>query len=91
MIIDRDYVYIFGPEWEDELLECMEHDLLARRMMIQLGLSRDDIRHYYLTQPYFDHIYHLLLERRGDFVNDPVETILWAVYAAKDVRQRKAG
>lgn len=84
MLPDRDYVYVFGPEWADELLNCIERDHLAQGTMAQYGLTSEDLRNYYLAQPHFDRIYRLLLEGGDDFVNDPVDTLLYAVKSAKD-------
>jgi len=49
MIVDRDYVYVFGPEWADELLNFIERDPLAQSTMAQYGLTRDDVRSYWLN------------------------------------------
>lgn len=88
MIIDRDYVYVFGPEWADELLNFIERDPLAQGTMAQYELTPDDVRSYYLAQPHFDQIYHQLIENGDDFVHDPVETLLQAVKMTKDAAQQ---
>lgn len=88
MIVDRDYVYVFGPEWADELLNAIERDPLAQNTMSEYGLTREDLRSYYLAQPHFDRIYRELLENGEDFVNDPVDTLLHAVKTAKDAEQK---
>jgi hypothetical protein len=88
MIVDRDYVYVFGPEWADELLSFIERDPLAQGTMTQYGLTRDDLRSYYLAQPHFDRIYSQLLDSGDDFVADPVDTLLRAVQSAKETEQK---
>jgi len=85
MIADRDYVYVFGPEWADELLDAIKRDPLAQNMMAEYELTCDDLRSYYLAQPHFDRVYQQLLDSGDDFVNDPVDTLLRAVKAEKEL------
>jgi hypothetical protein len=84
MIIDRDYVYVFGPEWADELLNLIERDPLAQSTMAEYGLTQVDVRRYYLAPAHFNEIYHQLIDQGDDFVNDPVETLLYAIRMTKD-------
>jgi hypothetical protein len=90
MKVDRDYVYVYGPEWADELLDAIERDPLAQVTMAENGLTRDDLRSYYLVQPHFDRIYCQLLDSGDDFVHDPVDALLQAVKTTKETAESYA-
>ncbi len=79
---DRDYIFIYGPEWADELIDCLWHDPLATRMMQRLNLSFEDVRVFYLSKPYFNRIRQWLLDE-ADHAIDPVELLLNAIYSEK--------
>ncbi len=86
---DRDYIFIYGPEWADELIDCLWRDPLAVNMMGCLNLSFEDVRMYYLSQPGFQHIRRLLLDE-ADHTIDPVELLLNAIYHEKMISLPRA-
>lgn len=79
---DRDYIFIYGPEWADELIDCLWRDPLATRMMQRLNLSFEDVRTFYLSKPYFQRIRQQLLDE-ADRALDPVELLLSAIQQEK--------
>ncbi|MBW4437167.1 MAG: hypothetical protein KME04_08530 [Pleurocapsa minor GSE-CHR-MK-17-07R] len=87
---DRDYIFIYGPEWADELEDCLRRDALAMRVMNRLNLTFADIRRYYLAKPYFQRVRAWLLDQ-ADRTIDPVELLLTAVCQEKATSSRRAG
>lgn len=79
---DRDYIFIYGPEWADELIDCLWRDPLAVRVMNRLNLTFDDVRVFYLSKPYFQRIRQWLLDE-ADRAIDPVELLLNAIQQEK--------
>jgi|GEM_PF-2651039 len=82
---DRDYIFIYGPEWANELEDCLRRDPLAVRTMARLNLTFDDIRHYYLNKQHFEQVRDYVLDY-ADKVLDPVELLLTTI----DFRKREA-
>lgn len=77
--------YAFGQAWADSLIESFENDPFARQVMTNLHLTTDDLRRYYLRQPYFARVRAKFDEQPDDLANnDPVVRVLLATRAVKD-------
>lgn len=77
--------YAFGQEWADSLLNNFMTDPFAQRLMARLHLSRDDIRCYYLRQPFHDRVRELFDQQPESYADkDPVMRVLLATKAVKD-------
>jgi hypothetical protein len=86
---DRDYIFIYGPEWGDELIDCLRRDALATRAMAKLSLSEDDVRRHYLRPQPFQRVRARLLAE-ADRVTDPVDLLLRAIWFEKQTALRLA-
>lgn len=73
---DQDYVYIFGPEWADDLLTALARDPEAARALEQHHLTLDDVRTYYLCSPHFQRVYAGLVERGWDPIITPAVVLI---------------
>jgi hypothetical protein len=73
---DHDYVYIFGPEWADDLLTALARDPEAVRALEHHHLTLDDVRTYYLCPPHFQRVYDGLVERGCDPIISPAEVLI---------------
>jgi len=73
---DHDYVYVFGPEWADELMIALERDPEAAQALERHHMTLDDVRTYYLRAPHFQRVYTALVEHGYDPLISPVEVLI---------------
>ncbi|MCS7072657.1 MAG: hypothetical protein NZM00_14215 [Anaerolinea sp.] len=73
---DQDYVYVFGPEWGDDLLTALARDPEATRALEHNQMTLDDVRTYYLSPPHFQRVYASLVERGHDPIMSPAEVLI---------------
>lgn len=73
---DHDYVYVFGPEWAEELLIALGRDPEAARALERHRMTLDDVRTYYLRPPHFQRVFAGLVERGHDPIISPVEMLI---------------
>lgn len=81
--------YAFGRVWADELLANFRDDPYAHRIMERLDLTMDDLRQYYVRQPFYDRVHARFCEHVARAQeDDPVKHVLLAVYKVKREVQR---